>query len=105
MTANTVHVVVQALRHSDYAALGREHTWRPRPSSRSLLRFMAVKSMMGSPGGPDSKESACNADHEQSMMVSSHLILNVNNAIKSYIRTVKMTKKLCCVDFTTIFLS
>ena len=92
MTANTVHVVVQALRQSDCATLGREHAWRLRPSSRSLLRFMAVKSMMGSSGGPDSEESACNAGHEQSMMMSSNLILNVNNAIKSYITIVKTTK-------------
>ena len=53
---------------------------------------MSVKSMMGFPGGTDSKESACKADYKQSMMVTDHLILNIINAIKSYIRIVKMTK-------------
>ena len=48
--------------------------------------------MMGFPGGTDSKESACKADYKQSMMVTDHLILNIINAIKSYIRIVKMTK-------------
>ena len=60
--------------------------------SRSLLRFMSIKSMMGFPGGTDSKESACKADYKQSMMVTDHLILNIINAIKSCIRIVKMTK-------------